>query len=900
LEEIPVVDNRTSSGATRPNIISTKSNENDAVNAQTHLEAKNAKDQMDKNPRKRKRNQIKGKGSDRTDPAKSNKVEKPGFSAKLTKRGKRQAKKPSDQNTTEGEAEKAIQNIKIWTHFDPKDPGSGVATLINTQLATVEYANKRARKQRLALTEVAVEELNALTIADRPLDARSNGKFQMKPISTLNKTERVNKRVRGTENAVLTATNKDAVVCLKGKGTTIPKNDGKSSDTDLTSYKPIVGNKRVRYDNAVVQKKPTRPAEDKDAAVHQKKNDIAVPGHNVVEVQQISTEPAEDILVPKTHMPKKNRSRTKKGKNAGVGPSTMRAAAGPSKVVKPGFAAKLTKRGRRMAAESVNQNPTAGEGPLSNGKNLIFRLPQLCKGVSDDDMIDIVSDSLEGGAAPVGISPVKKGTWSVAFATIEDARASIGREIRFEPRFGCDPAQSVPLERYLTSAPQVFICDRQGPITNIEAQQMIANAELLKDNRFWYGAHKRRGCEGPKRVLVLESPPETTTMTFLGPGEYELRFRPTNRRGNCELCAWPKGEGHNTLQCPLLMATNVPENMPMRLEEMPAIVSTIFENSTPIIPKHIPIKITTLNCRSLDFHQLSDLCRWMVMEGIAVAALQEVRLFKPELSLAEKTIQNIKIWTHFDPKDPGSGIATLINTQLATVEDYKLEKYLTSGPRIFICERQGPITNSEAQQLISSAEFLSGNKFWYGTYKRRGVEGAKRVLVLETPPEVTTMAFSGPNEYELRFRPENRKGKCELCTWPENKDHITLACKYLAGTTVPENMAMRLEEIPEMVSTISNPKKITPIIPKHAPIKVTTFNCRSLDFSQLSDLCRWMVMEGIAIAALQEVRLFKPELSLAEKAIQNIKIWTHFDPKDPGSGVATLINTQLATVEDYK
>ncbi|KAG6199703.1 hypothetical protein E4U35_006537 [Claviceps purpurea] len=103
LEEITVVDNRTSSGATRPNIISTKSNENDAVNAQTHLEAKNAKDQMDKNPRKRKRNQIKGKGSDRTDPAKSNKVEKPGFSAKLTKRGKRQAKKPSDQNTTEGE-----------------------------------------------------------------------------------------------------------------------------------------------------------------------------------------------------------------------------------------------------------------------------------------------------------------------------------------------------------------------------------------------------------------------------------------------------------------------------------------------------------------------------------------------------------------------------------------------------------------------------------------------------------------------------------------------------------------------------------------------------------------------------------------------------------------------------
>ncbi|KAG6057146.1 hypothetical protein E4U17_001635 [Claviceps sp. LM77 group G4] len=232
--------------------------------------------------------------------------------------------------------------------------------------------------------------------------------------------------------------------------------------------------------------------------------------------------------------------------------------------------------------------------------------------------------------------------------------------------------------------------------------------------------------------------------------------------------------------------------------------------------------------------------------------------------------------------------------------EVQLEKYLTSGPRVFICERQGPITNVEAQKLVSSAEFLSNNKFWYGAYKRRGVEGAKRVLVLETPPEVTTMTFSGPNEYELRFRPENRNGKCELCAWPENKDHVTLACKYLAATAIPENMAMRLEEIPKMVSTVSNPKNITPIVPKHAPIKITTFNCRSLDFSQLSDLCRWMVMEGIAVAALQEVRLFKPELSLAEKAIQNIKIWTHFDPKDPGSGVATLINTQLATVEDYK
>ncbi|KAG6301349.1 hypothetical protein E4U44_000512, partial [Claviceps purpurea] len=83
-----------------------------------------------------------------------------------------------------------------------------------------------------------------------------------------------------------------------------------------------------------------------------------------------------------------------------------------------------------------------------------------------------------------------------------------------------------------------------------------------------------------------------------------------------------------------------------------------------------------------------------------------------------------------------------------------------SRPKIYLSQRrQGPITNTEAQQLITSAEFLNGNKFWYGAHKRRGVEGAKRVLVLE---ETTTMTFLDPNEYELRFRPENRSGKCEL------------------------------------------------------------------------------------------------------------------------------------------
>ncbi|KAG5950041.1 hypothetical protein E4U57_008083 [Claviceps arundinis] len=136
------------------------------------------------------------------------KVVKPGFTAKLTKRGKRLVTLVSVQVQSEGEG--LLSNGKHLVFRPPPsrreiDVGSKMPYNKNSAQpngnkdCNTKYANKKARKQRLALAEVAVEELNALTIADKPLDAR--------------------------KNAVPTATNKDAIVCLKGKGTIVPKND---------------------------------------------------------------------------------------------------------------------------------------------------------------------------------------------------------------------------------------------------------------------------------------------------------------------------------------------------------------------------------------------------------------------------------------------------------------------------------------------------------------------------------------------------------------------------------------------------------------------------------------------------------------------------------------------------
>ncbi|KAG6106961.1 hypothetical protein E4U13_007170, partial [Claviceps humidiphila] len=599
-------------------------------------------------------------------------------------------------------AEKAILNMKIWTHFDSRDPGSGVATLINTQLATVENYKD-----------------------DEPI-------YTSVIVLTLNKS--------------------------------------------------MTGNKRVRYTENVTQK-------------------------------TISTSPVEKMATPTAvDRPMKKKIRTKKRNPAGEGATApTRSIVNPTKVVQPGFTAKLTKRGKRLAT-------------LAN-------------------------------------------VWAVSFTTTDDAMACVGKAIKFGIKDDCTSPVEVQLEKYLTSGPRIFICERQGPITNSEAQQLISSAEFLSGNKFW-----------PKRIRAA--------------------FQTRRPRWEMRVVCMANKSRSRHIEVPVFGGDNHPRK---------------YANEIGRDSDEIQVLFTKRGKRQADNAGSAQ----GQSEGEGLLSNGKDLVFRPPHSkrnidvgsMIEIVMDSLEkggiIPENISPVNPQMWTCAFgsVNDARACVgkkisfdaEEVVLERYLTSGPRVFICDRIGPITNNEAQYLIATADFLAGNSFWFGTHQVRGVGGAKRVLVLEAPPEVTTMTFQGPGGYELRFRPENRGGRCEFCVGQKGEDHTTMNCKSLAGTKVPENMPMRLEEKPVVVSTISNLGKVFPIIPEYNPIKIATFNCRSLDFSQLSDLCRWMVMEGIAVAALQEVRLFKPELSLAEKAILNMKIWTHFDPRDPGSGVATLINTQLAT-----
>ncbi|KAG5963016.1 hypothetical protein E4U56_003059 [Claviceps arundinis] len=180
------------------------------------------------------------------------------------------------------------------------------------------------------------------------------------------------------------------------------------------------------------------------------------------------------------------------------------------------------------------------------------------------------TDSLLGGLMPKAVDAIRKNIWTARFNSIDEAKASIGKTIKFGLQHGCNPPQDVPLEPYLTSGPTVFICDRPGPISNDEAQQLITNADILKEIKFWYGAMMYRNVQCPMRVLILETSPEVTTMRFMGPNDYELRFRPVNRNGKCEfsLCARQSQHAfkqHSILECEFLVGTAVPANMPMRL-----------------------------------------------------------------------------------------------------------------------------------------------------------------------------------------------------------------------------------------------------------------------------------------------------------------------------------------------
>ncbi|KAG6053045.1 hypothetical protein E4U32_007856 [Claviceps aff. humidiphila group G2b] len=237
------------------------------------------------------------------------------------------------------------------------------------------------------------------------------------------------------------------------------------------------------------------------------------------------------------------------------------------KLSKPGFTAKLTKRGKRQLANNKKNGETMETAFYSDGTHLVFKPPQMHRDFSSFEMINIVADSLLGGLMPKAVDAIRKNIWTARFNSIDEAKASIGKTIKFGLQHGCNPPQDVPLEPYLTSGPSVFICDRPGPISNDEAQQLITNADILKEIKFWYGAMMYRNVQCPMRVLILETSPEVTTMRFMGPNDYELRFRPVNRNGKCEfsLCARQSQHAfkqHSILECEFLVGTAVPANPP--------------------------------------------------------------------------------------------------------------------------------------------------------------------------------------------------------------------------------------------------------------------------------------------------------------------------------------------------
>ncbi|KAG6285518.1 hypothetical protein E4U09_007258 [Claviceps aff. purpurea] len=389
---------------------------------------------------------------------------------------------------------------------------------------------ERKRHSRKALTDIGINELNALSI----VDPSSPGKIQKIPTQALNKPKKINKRVHDIEISKSPEVNKS----------------GKRPRTDKDTLAP----------GSVENVDPSKP---NDAGTHDESQNTPVEESAALE---------QAVKRNKKHKKTKSPKPTRNG-SASTHPPTR-----PNKVVKPGFKAKLTKRGKRLAAVSDDQqNQMVGEGLLSNGKHLVFRPPSTKKEIDEGAMIEIVMDSLEGGGViPERVSPVKANVWAVTFTTTNDAMACAGKVIKFGIKDGCTSPVEVQLEKYLTSGPRIFICERQGPITNSEAQQLISSAEFLSDNKFWYGTYKRRGVEGAKRVLVLETPPEVTTMAFSGPNEYELRFRPENRKGKCELCSWPENKDHITLACEYLAGTTVPENMAMRLKELPEMITRFF------------------------------------------------------------------------------------------------------------------------------------------------------------------------------------------------------------------------------------------------------------------------------------------------------------------------------------
>lgn len=222
------------------------------------------------------------------------------------------------------------------------------------------------------------------------------------------------------------------------------------------------------------------------------------------------------------------------------------------------FSARLTKRAKKG-------NP--GEGPqaavYSDGTYLCLRVPEKATNVTASNIALMLQADLADGARATKLGPLSGPTWYIGFGSVADAGERVDKEVSFGSAFGLSQPIKVPLTPYVSAGPQVFLCDRIGPVDDDEAQRLVAK-HVVKEE-FWYGRQTIMSIEGPARILVFKEPAKFLSFEVRSKCGFALRFRAIERKAACPLC----GMGHSVVSCGQVQPAPLPEGLTVRLAAIP-------------------------------------------------------------------------------------------------------------------------------------------------------------------------------------------------------------------------------------------------------------------------------------------------------------------------------------------
>lgn len=211
-------------------------------------------------------------------------------------------------------------------------------------------------------------------------------------------------------------------------------------------------------------------------------------------------------------------------------------------------ASKVPKKSKQPKEKACRR--TSGENsPYADGTFVIIKVPErLGQNFDEEKFAQVCVDSeLWRNNAEVG--KMSKNNYYIHYGNAADAASVVGKPVTFPAHLGLKEDVVALFEPYYKNGPQVYICDRCGPYSQIEVQTLLE--QKFPGIKYWMGRKTMAGFTLPKRLVIYEKPQNVYSFNLGGESSYTAAFRAMSKGRICDLCN--KAHEGEATQCASLM-----------------------------------------------------------------------------------------------------------------------------------------------------------------------------------------------------------------------------------------------------------------------------------------------------------------------------------------------------------